>query len=213
MLPDAWEDAVKWYRLRGVTPRVSSRTEAIASLLDGSCIFCNRVGFKMVSQHTRQAHGVSSQDLHDLCHLANTTPFVSPEHVDKLRQIHSDRLKALQIEWRERGGSIRGHKQRLSPAKKDANRAKALLLARDPRRIDALREKFRTDLEFRAKAADNARKGSAASAKARARPHPCVVCGKVIPKGRRKTCSPEHSAMRSSVGQYGNRPSDRWTKA
>lgn len=200
-IPRPWMAAVWAYRRAGIIPRAESAQAARELLEAGECLFCSRGDFRMIASHTSQVHGVTADELRVLA----LTPqgFVSPE-VHERKSV----LARLRREVNPAFAAIpatKGKNLKVTPVRKAANRAKAIRLAHDPRRLEAQRAAMQRP-DVRAKLIKSARRASAVAALKNARPHPCSNCGTIIPKGERVTCSDACFRERIALGWANTKP-------
>lgn len=134
---------------------------------NGVCPFCGRQGFRVLAGHTAKIHGVDGRQLRDLAELTYSTSICAPD----VREACAERARGSEHRLGRAGG--KGTRRQLSVA------AKADMM----RRIEAIhnRSDF-TDIRQRA---------SLASGRSRRKPHPCPICGTMLPRSTPKTCSPE----------------------
>jgi hypothetical protein len=150
----------------------SPSPEAIRACIGAQeCPFCGRGPFKLLAQHTRWSHGIGTRDLRDMAGLNYTVSICSPEHSQKLSERshitdpdrREARIRMLALA-RKRGG---GYHQ--SPASRK-------MLAERMNRIRPL-----------AFTPESLEKRTAQ----RRKPHPCPVCGTVVPTSQPICCSDE----------------------
>jgi predicted nucleic acid-binding Zn ribbon protein len=147
-----------------------SLDEAMLMIKTQTCWWCGRNGFQSLGIHTSTIHNITAKQIREMAGLFKHTPTCSPKNSAMCRDRN---LLGLANGTRNIPKQKSGYKIVFSSAgRKQQDEIKtAILLANSGN-------------EQRAKA-------SRKSAEKRAKPHPCHICGKVIPKGWRKTCSTE----------------------
>lgn len=200
-LLDSWARLVRAYRQKGIVPRAGSPDEARELLMAGSCLFCSRDGFVMVASHVVQVHGVTARELTWMTETPVVQGFTSPE-VHARRSALATARRAESIEFASPPPLTKGRRLVVTPARRRANREKALALATDSRRLSALRAKRDSDPVYREKLRQAALRGSQVSAERNLTRHPCPNCGNEVVGTRRRTCSEACASARSSIGRF-----------
>lgn len=154
---------------RVLPPSVEATRRAVMA---GICPFCARGPFQVLASHTQKVHGVDRFELRELADLTYSTSLLD----ERTRQQFSARAKArfaTGVGLPTSSGV--GKKRRLSPAGKRIHAEKLLRFAEElgPERLSRQRTAA-------------ARYGAAI----RRKPHPCPVCGTVLPTAHPITCSP-----------------------
>ena len=131
------------------------------------CWWCGRGPFVSLVSHTWAAHGVYARDLRRLARLLKNVPTVS----DELRAIRRSLPQVKTLAPR------RDHPM----APREYSEAGLIVVKRTLwERFDQMSEADRHDWHAA---------GGRAVGKSRQRPHPCVVCGEIVPTTKPKTCS------------------------
>lgn len=142
----------------------------------GYCWWCGKHGWRRLAQHTAMAHGIYAKDIRELAVLLKRAPTCTKEE----SEIMSDRTLKLLGEgkrkipdWHLGIGVIHEYSEAgLLSARKHAE------YMRDFVNSHNMTEEVR-------------RKAIVALIKVTSRPHPCSVCGKIIPRAKPICCSPE----------------------
>lgn len=137
--------------------------ELLEYLKDGFCWWCQTGPWKMLAGHTSHTHGVTAADIRRIAGLFKHTSICSPEH--SLACSYRAQCQNLSPNF----VSVKGHKKVLSEAGR-ISQVQRLLLGSSPEQ--RLRASHIAALKHR-------------------KPHPCPVCGVIVPTSSRKTCSPE----------------------
>lgn len=129
---------------------------------EGSCPWCGKGGFKIVSLHTNHVHGISAYLLREMAELFRYSPTCTPEISKKRSNLSHNKINVLQAQK-----AIKTGKYNMSKAgKKSAAQRLAKVRSAEQRERASLAAK----LKF-------------------SKPHPCPVCGIIIPKATPITCS------------------------
>lgn len=142
--------------------------------------------FKSLSGHWVRAHGIELQSVRDLLGVPKHQSFIS----DNVRDAFAARGRRLYDSERLKPA---GNPRQLSEYGRKVNRRKL-------HDAQALTVERYEALGYTASSPEQAVQhyGSLQSAAKRSKKHPCVVCGKTIPKGKAMTCCPvcEHEQRR-----------------
>jgi predicted nucleic acid-binding Zn ribbon protein len=143
----------------------------LRAVMAGICPFCDRGPFKVLAGHTARTHGVDRLELRVLAGLTYSASILD----DDTREEFSARAKARLAAGAAPPPGAHGNTRRLSPAGKR--------IATD--RLRRLAEQLGPDGLAKQRAAA-ARRHAELSRK----PHPCPVCGTMLPTAHPMTCSP-----------------------
>jgi hypothetical protein len=146
--------------------------EARAMIQDQWCWWCDRGPFRALVQHIR-VHGISGTRLRRLAFVNKGTPLVS----EALRE--SMRLRPQVTS----GIALDAARVGLATARAAGRRQRVFSEAGRAANTQKLLDYNAAHPEQRQKA------GQAAAAKSR-QPHPCPVCGVILPRSTPRTCSP-----------------------
>jgi len=130
---------------------------------DGYCWWCDSGPWKVLAGHTSKAHGITAAELRRLAYLYKDTSICSPEH----RYACTQRPQTIH----------------LSP--KFVRKAGVPRVLSERGRIEATARLIAVSND------DQRRKAGQKAARKTRKPHPCPVCGTMLPTAHPITCSPE----------------------
>ena len=111
----------------------------LSKLSEGTCPYCNIVGFKMVGAHIFKKHGVRINELKDALLLPRDKGFCSPEESERRRINMHEILRAnehiIKEMYKIRRGELRQQSTRELKGKKIKQR-----LIEQPERIERMRQ-------------------------------------------------------------------------
>ena len=142
----------------------------------GYCWWCGKSGWRRLAQHTSMAHGIYADDIRNLAILIKHTPTCIREE----SEIMSERTLQLLKEGKRklpdwRLGNLVKHKY------SEAGLAHQREIARHMRGFLTEDSAKKTGLKLR-------------------KPHPCPICGAIVPNSQRVCCSLECATIRMKVG-------------
>jgi hypothetical protein len=134
----------------------------------GLCPFCLCGPFTVVAMHVSKKHGIDRREFRDYCGFLYSESICDPTHSAVCRE-----------RWfRMQKSPTGGRKGRTNRMSQEGKRRATLKL-----------HSWEAAASFQQIAERDAK-----IAQARSLPHPCSICGAIIPKGARLTCSEEHEA-------------------
>jgi len=145
----------------------------------GYCWWCKTNGWKRLAQHTAMAHNIYADDIRKMAFMIKSAPTCIKEEseilsIRRLRLLKEGKVKLP-------NGHLGGGKHEYSEAG-----------------LKSLRDKM---LIMRASLTEDVKKRSAQKAREIfSRPHPCPVCGKIIPRAKPICCSVECRKIRQEMG-------------
>lgn len=140
-----------------------SAEELRECIRDQWCWWCGKGGWRVLAGHTSRAHGITAMELRDMARLFKHDSICDEDHSDRCRMNPQALHPPPTFRPRYNGG------RQYSTAGLESQR----------QRLDAVRSP------------QQAREASLRSAEIHRRPHPCPVCGTIVPQAHPKTCSPE----------------------
>ena len=147
----------------------------------GHCWWCNTGGWKRLAQHTAMAHQIYADDIREMAVLIRHTPTCVREE----SEVMSDRTIRLIAEGRKRLPD-RSLANLVPHQYSEAGLASARSQARYMR--EGLTEANKLHCAER-------------TVEALSKPHPCPVCGTIIPHSTPVCCSPECRKVRQNTGR------------
>jgi len=157
-----------------------TREELLWCIEQGYCWWCQRGGFQRLGHHTAMAHQVYAKDLRELAILLKTAPTCVAEESATLRE---RRLELL------RQGRVRIPDWRLGIGVPHEYSEAGMISMR-------ANQQHMIESVHPARRAEIAKKAGQVQRK----PHPCPVCGTIIPRAKPICCSPECRAQRHRIG-------------
>lgn len=169
---------MKKYQIIYADPTPEELRECIEQ---GYCWWCSRNGWRRLAQHTAMAHGIYAKDIRELAVLLKRAPTCTKEE----SEIMSDRTLRLLGEGKRKIPDWHlgiGVEHKYSRAGLESLRAKMPIM--------------------RASLTDEVRKRATQKAiEKTSKPHPCPVCGRIIPRAKPICCSLECRKIRQNTGE------------
>lgn len=137
---------------------------------EGRCWWCGKSGWKRLAQHTSMAHGIFANDIREMAIMLKRAPTCSQQE----SQILSQRRLRLMKE-----GKVKIPDWRLGVLVKHEYSEAGLKSLRD--KMPIMRNSLTPEVKERA---------TQRAIEKTSKPHPCLVCGKIITRAKPLLCSP-----------------------